>query len=59
MNRLAIHNLSAVARSHAAIAAAINLSQPEEPVLNPTITYSADYLAAFIAVRSGHGSRSG
>jgi transposase len=32
MTRLAIHHQSAVARSHAAIAAAINLSQPDEPV---------------------------
>ncbi|HAT10679.1 MAG TPA: IS21 family transposase [Planctomycetes bacterium] len=32
MTRLAIHHQSAVARSHAAIAAAINQSQPDEPV---------------------------
>jgi transposase len=32
MTRLAIHHQSAVARSHAAIAAAINRSQPDEPV---------------------------
>jgi len=32
MTRLAIHHQSAVARSHAAIAAAINLTQPDEPV---------------------------
>jgi hypothetical protein len=32
MTRLAIRHQSAVARSHAAVAAAINLSQPDEPV---------------------------
>jgi transposase len=32
MTRLAIHHQSAVARSHAAIAAAINQSQPDDPV---------------------------
>ena len=32
MTRLAIHHQSAVARSHAAIASAINRSQPDEPV---------------------------
>jgi transposase len=59
MTRLAIHHQSAVARSQAAIAAAINQSQPEEPVsvrsVRRVLSEPKPDLAALNGDAVGHG----
>jgi transposase len=55
MTRLAIHHQSAVARSHAAIAAAINQSQPEEPVSIRSVRRILSQPKPDLAVLNGDG----